>query len=553
MHGKAGRRFGRVLGSVALACVLAACAPSVRRLVPQARAPDATLSAAKSWAADAMRQTSPERAARGWLRCAAGAWRAVAAGGPAADEAAALDTQCTGRLLDVLLATEDAHWTARVLDIGGDPLAVQLRGLSPDLVGAPMFVRADRIPVSTLMFGQRFATNGFGVALVAGTRRCEGAPRCRLFPPEGITRTAVAWVEADADGGTPRLVFADPLREGSVPVGGREYVLSVDTTAPYASLADSSQLKQLAFRNLLVNGKDIGERQGVYLLEDYDPQKIPIVMLHGLGGSPLVWARLTNRIQGTPALRARYQVWHVLYQTNAPVLVSRLRVRGFLDDAWAALDPAGHDPARAHMVLVGHSLGGIIARLLTSDSGDALWHAAFLVPETRLHGDADDIATIRGLFRFTPYPGADTAFFLAAPHHGSPVAEDFFGRLALRVVKPHGNELDAIARLLKENPDAFQPDLVRSYRERGLSSISTLRTDQPVSRAAWSLLPAAGVRYYTIAGSLPGELVPGDGVVPLESTFLPGAVSTTTVTSGHRVYRNDEAIDLIVKTLGESP
>jgi len=47
--------------------------------------------------------------------------------------------------------------------------------------------------------------------------------------------------------------------------------------------------------------------------------------------------------------------------------------------------------------------------------------------------------------------------------------------------------------------------------------------------------------------------VPGDGVVPLESSFLPGAVSTTTVTSGHRVYRNDEAINLIVKTLSDSP
>ena len=551
MRGVVYRWCGRVCGLLALAGILAACAPTVRRLAPPA--PDAPLSVAQASALEAMRQTSPERAARGWLRCAAGAYRAALAGGALADEAVALDTQCTGHLLDFLLATEDERWKARTLDVGGDPLAVQLDGLSPDLAGAPMFVRADRIQISGLMFGQRFATNGFGVALVAATRRCEGTPRCRLFPPEGVTRTAVAWIEADAQGGTPRLVFADPLKLGSLAIGPREYVLSMDTTAPYAMLADSSQLKQLAIRNLLVNGRDIGVRQGVYLLEDYDPGKIPVVMLHGLGGSPLVWARLTNRIQGTPALRSRYQVWHVVYQTNAPVLLSRLRVQGFLDNAWAAVDPAAHDAARTHMVLVGHSMGGIIARLLSADSGDVLWRAAFLVPEQQLHGNADDIDTMRRVLRFTPYPGVDTAFFLATPHHGSPATEDFFGRLAQRLVKPGGPELDAIARLVKANPDEIQPELLRAYRERGLSSISSLRPDQPVSRAAWSLLPVAGVRYYTIAGSLPGEAVPGDGVVPLESSFLPGAVSTTTVTSGHRVYRNDEAINLIVKTLGESP
>jgi pimeloyl-ACP methyl ester carboxylesterase len=543
--------YGRIVGLMALVCALAACAAPVRRLAP-AQAPAATLATARNWAMEAMRQPSPERAARGWLRCAAEAYRVAAADEARAADAVSLDTQCTGRLLDFLLATEPMRWTNRTLDVGGDRLAVELRDLSPELAGAPAFERADRVPVSTLAFGQRFATNGFGVALVASTPRCADAPRCRLIPPEGVTRTAVAWVETD-EKGVPRLVFADPLRIGSVAVGHRAYALSQDTTAPYAMLADASQLKQLAIRNLLVNGKDIGLRQGVYLLEDYDPRKIPVVMLHGLGGSPLVWTRLTNRIQGTPALRARYQVWHVVYQTNAPLLVSRLRVQGFLDEAWAALDPGGHAPARARMVLVGHSMGGVIARLLAADSGDAIWQAAFAVPAEDVRGDPADLATIRRLFHFTPYPGVDTAFFLASPHHGSPAAADFLGRLALHVVKPSGAELDALARLVKRDAEAFRPEVLRSYRERGLSSISTLRTDQPVSRAAWALLPAPGIRYYTIAGSLPGEAVPGDGVVPLESSFLPGAVSTTTVTSGHRVYRSDEAINLIVKVLGESP
>lgn len=511
-----------------------------------------TLAQARAWVTDALRTPERERAARAWLRCAATAYRVAETHGDQADEAVSLDTQCTGKVLDYVLSTEDPRWTAKTLDLAGDALVVELRELSPGLSGPPTFVRADQVPISTLLFGQRFATNGFGVAMVAGTPRCKGASRCQLFPQEGVTRTAVAWIEWRAGEAAPHLVFSNPLTHPAERIGARDYILSVDTTAPYAALASTTQLKQLAIRGL-IGGQDIGLRQGVYLLEDYDPHKIPIVMLHGLAASPLIWARLTNRIQGTPTLRSRYQVWHVIYPTDAPVLLSRWRVKEFLDRAWAELDPSGHDPARDRMVLVGHSMGGMIARLLTADSGDTLWQASLAVPFAQLHGNADDLAILDHIMHFTPYPGVDTAFFLATPHHGSPVTADFVGRLALWLVKPHSPELDALRRVVNANPDGFRPELLANYREHGLSSISTLNMEQPVSRAASTLMPVSGVRYYTIAGSLPGEAVPGDGIVPLESTFLPGAVSTTTVTSGHRIYRNDEAINLIVKVLAETP
>ncbi|SFS03575.1 Alpha/beta hydrolase family protein [Dyella sp. OK004] len=518
----------------------------------RAGAHDATLAQARARVTEALHTPDRERAARAWLRCAATAYRVAATNGDQADEAASLDTQCTGKVLDYVLSAEAPRWTAKTLDLAGDALVVELRELSPGLSGPPTFVRADEVPISTLLFGQRFATNGFGVSMVAGTPRCKGAPRCQLFPQEGVTRTAVAWIEWRAGEVYPHLVFANPMAHPTERIGARDYILSVDTTAPYAALASITQLKQLAIRGL-IGGQDIGLRKGVYLLEDYDPHKIPIVMLHGLAASPLIWARLTNRIQGTPTLRSRYQVWHVIYPTDAPVLLSRLRVKEFLDRAWAELDPSGHDPSRERMVLVGHSMGGMIARLLAADSGDTVWQAALAVPVTQLHGNADDLAILDHIMRFTPYPGVDTAFFLATPHHGSPVTADFVGRLALWLVKPHSSELDALKRLIKANPDGFRPELLANYREHGLSSISTLSMEQPVSRAASTLMPVSGVRYYTIAGSLPGEAVPGDGIVPLESTFLPGAVSTVTVKSGHRVYRNDDALNLIVKVLGESP
>ena len=62
-------------------------------------------------------------------------------------------------------------------------------------------------------------------------------------------------------------------------------------------------------------------------------------MIHGLGASPLVWARLSNAVWGDADLRARFQVWHVVYPTEAPLLVARRRVKGYLDAGWQVLDP----------------------------------------------------------------------------------------------------------------------------------------------------------------------------------------------------------------------
>lgn len=500
-----------------------------------------------AWANEAQRSSSRERRARAWLRCATEAYRAATGAAAQADAAAALSTQCTARLIDEMIATEGMRWDAPRIDIAGDALRIDRRPLSASLNGSVSFTRADTVAVSTDMFGRRYATHGFGVALVASSRRCADKPVCKLLPPEAVTRPAVAWVESGEDGAAT-LVIDDPVAHPAVTVGGRERTVSVDMTAPYATLISTTQLAQQAVWTLL-GGRAIGLRQGVYLLDDYDPNKIPIVMLHGLGASPLIWTRLTARIQGTPELHARYQVWHVLYPTDAPVLLSRFRVNGFLDSAWSLLDGGEHDVARQRMVLVGHSMGGTIARLLASQSDDVVWNAVFLVPANELRGAPADIAVVERLFHFTAYPGVDTAFFLAAPHHGSPVSDAFVGRLALHVVKPRSDELEALARLVKNNPTRVRPETMANYKLFGLSSISTLRMDQPVSRAASTLIPVPGVRYYTIAGNLAGEDIPGDGVVPVQSAYLPGAVSTNTVSSGHRVYRSDEAIKIIVDAL----
>lgn len=456
---------------------------------------------------------------------------------------------CTRGLLAHLLASRSTEWIATTINVAGKPLRVDVRNISPELTGPVSLRLSDevRVPKSA---GPRFVTSGFGVPLVARTDRCK-QPRCSLFPAEGVYRAVTAWIEW-REGEVPRLVLVDPQRQPTIVLAGHAYPLSLDLSAPYATLMAASRLQRLAVWTLL-GGTRMRQRQGVFLLQDYDPGKTIIVMIHGLGGSPLVWARLTNRILATPELRARFQIWHVVYETNAPLLVDRLRVQQFLDRALTQLDPQRQQRARRSMVLIGHSMGGVLARLLTANSGEAVWQAFGRLPLTQLQGRPDDLDLLDRLFHFTACPDVGKAIFLAAPHHGSPMTGHFIGRVAVRLVRPEDPELKALRRVIDANQSGIRPALLKAYRLNGLNSISTLSSVQPVSRAGASLLPAAGIRYYTIAGNLPGENPPGDGVVPLESALLAGAQSTTVVNSGHAVYANDQAISAIIDILRQDP
>lgn len=516
---------------------------------------DNFLTDAHLWASRAPRGNK-NAATTYWLRCAASAYQALGDLQPeTGKEAAALATHCTDELLKVALQNPRQRWLSGPAQIGNADITVEFRRLSPYTGGPLTLTRAQDVPVQ-LFGGKRFASPGFGVPLAVLAPRCSDRPECKLIPPEGVFRWATAWIEIEPAGDAfrPRLVVADPIATGPLAIGGQRYPLAADTSAFYAQGARTSKLRRLGIWGLLW-GKEVGKRAGVYLLEDYDPSKRPIVMIHGLGSSPLAWAKLSNSIWGNPDLRARFQVWHVVYQTNAPLLVTRRRVQGYLDDAWGMLDPEGDDPARSGVVLVGHSLGGVVSRMLCVDSGEVLWNSAFTGPPGQLTGDSTDLKAIENVFIFKPYPGVSRAIFLAAPHRGSPGADAWFGRLMRALVGRRTPEIQALRRLARDHPETVREELRDAYQQADLNSISTLQAAQPVRRAGESLMPVAGISYHVISGVLPGRFPETDGAVPLASTLLPGASSTLVVDSGHNVYDNDQTIAEVLRVLreGQSP
>lgn len=509
--------------------------------------PTTALDSARAWAQHAQGARHDRAAIQAWVRCAMDAYRALDADDVTVrDAASALATECTTGFLLRHTGGAPHTFSQGATTFGAMTLDVELRGLSPTLQPPLSAILADRVPLQ-LYGGERHVQPGFGVPLAVLTPRCTQAPLCQLLPPEGVFRGVTAWIEGDRPD-RPHLVFGNPLTTPALIRGRHAYPLAIDTSAPYAWGAQKSKLNRLGILGLF-GGKEVGRRAGLYLLEDYDPHKQPLIMIHGLGSSPLAWARLSNAVWGDPDLRRRFQVWHLVYRTNAPLLVTRRRVETYLDDAWRTLDPEGDDPARSGVVLIGHSLGGVVARMLSVDSGDLLWNAAFLTPAGSLVGDSDDLQTVEQTFLFNTYPGVQRAIFIAAPHRGSPTTTRWFGRLARVIVGRRIPEIQALRRVARQNPKAVRPELRRIYQRGAVNSISTLEGAQPVRLAGEALMPIAGIPFHTIAGSLPGRPTPTDGVVPLQSAYLAGAASTLVVQSGHDVQQNPEAIQEVLRIL----
>ena len=118
-------------------------------------------------------------------------------------------------------------------------------------------------------------------------------------------------------------------------------------------------------------------------------RKIPVVLIHGLWANPWSWARMIESLEADPALRDRYQFWTFGYSTGDPIPIRPL-LRRDLDEVRQKFDPDGSDTAFDRMVLVGHSMGGLLAKMMVQDSGTRLWQLISDRPVDELAGEPAD-------------------------------------------------------------------------------------------------------------------------------------------------------------------
>ncbi|MDA8455362.1 alpha/beta fold hydrolase [Acidovorax sp. GBBC 3334] len=432
------------------------------------------------------------------------------------------------------------------------------------------------IAASTLRFSglrNTYRRDGFGAELVTVMQAPAGPD-----PDTGRRRTAIEAASEDAlpfrempyPSVTALLRFSgktlgevlrtrdvqvslyDPHHTARVDLAGRHVPLAGNFTAGYGLWLARSEFALQALRTLL--GQEDGlAAPRIHLMQPYDPARRTIVMLHGLASSPEAWINVANEVLGDERLRQNYQVWQVYYPTNMPLWANRQAIQEALERTIAHFDPAGTAPASRDMVLVGHSMGGVLARLLVSESGDTLWK--MLLAQHPMSAEDQDALRpeLDPFLRFRPLPQVGRAIFIAAPHRGTPFANQRLSRWFSNLVTLPLAVLERFSDVTRRLARTAAPEGEGVVRLP--NSIDNLSDTDPFVQAASELPIAPRVPYHSIMGREAPEgalAASSDGIVPYASAHLEGAVSERVVPSGHSVQEQPAAILEIRRILRDS-
>ncbi len=332
----------------------------------------------------------------------------------------------------------------------------------------------------------------------------------------------------------------DPYRTENVDIAGKSYPLAANFSAPYGLWLAENNLGAAAYLSLI----DREERltmPHLYMLEPYNPNKKVIVLVHGLASSPEAWIALTNDIMGDSILREHYQVWQVFYSTNMPILESRFQIYALLKQAFGGLNP--NDPADKDAVLIGHSMGGIISRLLVSNADISQSALSMMSPYQQAKLKKHPIVSER--LKIQPITNFDRAVFMSSPNRGTDFADLWFTRAARKIIKLPGAFLGAVTDTIT-NQDIDAKDILTRI-DKGLiqNGPSDLSHKSKFMALTEDINPPKGFVFHSIIGNKTNSKDPDvmtDGIVPYKSAHLDGAKSEVIIKGGHSIQETPEAV-----------
>lgn len=332
----------------------------------------------------------------------------------------------------------------------------------------------------------------------------------------------------------------DPYKYEKVDLAGKTYPLAANFSTPYGLWLAQNNLGKAAYLTL-INRDDHLTMPHLYMLEPYNPNKKVIVLVHGLASSPEAWIRLTNDMMGDTVLRENFQVWQVFYSTNMPIIESRFQIYALLSQAFAQIDSKA--PAKKDAVLIGHSMGGIIARLLVSDA-DVTKKALGMMNNRQLN-KYQKLPIVSQRLVIKDIPNFSRAIFLATPHKGTDYADRWFTKAARKVIRLPGAFLSALSDSV-QTQDLDVKELLTQI-DHGLiqNGPSDLSHQSKFMELTKDINPRKGLIFHSIMGNITDSddlNIISDDVVTYKSAHLDGAVSEKIIKGGHSIQETPEAI-----------
>jgi pimeloyl-ACP methyl ester carboxylesterase len=387
------------------------------------------------------------------------------------------------------------------------------------VIDAPVFAKID----------------GAGMPVAAEIEGPQLSDAARKFVlPDGAMQAATIVVNF----GVPRpglraVTFTayDPRTVSAAVVGGRSQTLAADFTTPFA--VKTAQLnKQWLTLGILgfVQGENYFHSMGLYPGEMPRRDKIPVVFVHGLISAPNDWRFVWNELLADPVIREHYQFWAFYYPTSLPVPVSAAALRSGLENALHQVDPQGTSAPLHRMVLVGHSMGGLLARLQISQGGDLWYHDFFKKPFSELRLLPNERELVHNILYFSPNPNVRRVIFCNTPQRGSDLAVGAVGKVGRLLARLPLTLVQTGFNIVTLNGDALTDDA----RLAGATSIDSLTPGSWFMHEMEKLPMSPQIHKHSIIGNRGLTKGPSsDGVVSYESSHLEGVDSEKIIPSNH--------------------
>lgn len=397
---------------------------------------------------------------------------------------------------------------------------------------------------------------GVGVPIVGHVRRTSTTKKELPFlPPNGGNLTLTAFMDMGAqpsDPATPRpcrLRFHNALNVDTVKVNEDERLLAADFTASKKLALARKSLGLFSIIGLLYPERTMSECQ-LYMMDFYDPKRIPVVFVHGLMSDPHIWLNVVNAISADKELRAAYQPWYFLYPTALGIPMSSACLRDSLADAMQRVGPDHNDDELKKMVLVGHSMGGLVSRMQVIDPKDTMAKAILGTTPDKLRVSHGVEERLMHNLMFKPQPDIQRIVFIATPHRGSNIASFNIVRKLASLIRLPVDTLKMSQELLSGNTDAMTSD-IRDWGVYGFLSLGMLSEKHPFYKGL-NALPIP-VRHHSIIGDCGKNNSPNstDRVVPYWSSHLDTAESEKIVPYWHGCVEKPETVQEVIRVLRE--
>jgi pimeloyl-ACP methyl ester carboxylesterase len=436
------------------------------------------------------------------------------------------------RLIEHLGQSDIRPWQKSV-EIPSRQTRYVLRGSQPkDLAaGRRLFV-----PTDVMEFSGRYASTagrqtGLGAPLVAFIdvpleERSRFSDQVRFRDVTAVVRF---------EGNRATVSLEDPYQTNTISFGRTRYTLAADFGAGASYGLSKERIDKLGLARLLNPGR-YDETAFLGRFQPYDPDRIPVIFVHGLQDTPASFAPMFFSLVSDPAIRERYQFWAFSYPSGYPYPKPAAHLREELDKV-RRLHPDHKD-----IVMIGHSMGGLVTRLMVTDVRERVWMDLFEKPPAETPIDGKSRAALERALIFESRSDVSRAIFFSAPHRGSNLAVNWIGKIGVKLVKLPSTMADVRDGVL----NAVKQDKSGLAMDRMPNSIDTLSPKNPFVLAINKVPLNPEIPYHSVMGDR-GKDQPkedtSDGVVAYWSSHLDGAVSERLVPSNHSSHQHPEGIE----------